>query len=581
MIVALASTASARPAGWALYDRYCLACHGHAGDGRGPGAAFALERPRDFTKGDFEWRSTPVGQPPTDDDLRTTIRFGAAGSMPGFDAVLTPVELERIIEVVKGFAPRAFAATARPLSLGPDRKPEAERGAYLWDQLGCAKCHGEHGRGDGPSAKALAEPPYDLSGGVRRPRATDDLEARRRATALSIATGMAGTAMPAYGGQVSDADLWALADHVLALARPHRDDTAIRAGDLAIATWPGTDPDEQRVFGGPVPAQGPPPESLAPAEASLSERQCARCHAKQAREWQGSLHAAAASPGLRARVSDHAGDNCERCHAPLAEPAVGDEGVTCAGCHLRGWVRNGPPRSGSLLAAPGYPVQELAIYERADFCLPCHQLPPSSAVAGKPLLDTYREWLTGPYMPRGIQCQHCHMSNREHQWLGVHDRDTFRQGIELAASAHRSSGAVTVVATLKNIGAGHMLPTTATPAAWLRLELLDARGQVIAGASDAVRIGRDLEFDGSWHERADTRIPPGEALTMARAWVTDRAVTARVTVEVEPDAYYEKLYAARLATRLPEATRTLYEAALARARSSHYLAEQREVSLTR
>ena len=73
----------------------------------------------------------------------------------------------------------------------------------------------------------------------------------------------------------------------------------------------------------------------------------------------------------------HAGDNCERCHAPLAEPAVGDEGVTCAGCHLRGWVRNGPPRSGSLLAAPGYPVQELAIYERADFCLPCHQLPPS------------------------------------------------------------------------------------------------------------------------------------------------------------------------------------------------------------
>lgn len=567
VICALATSASARPAGWALYDRYCLACHGSTGDGRGPGAPFARERPRDFTKGDFEWRSTPVGQPPTDDDLRTTIRFGAAGSMPGFGAVLQPVDVERLIEVVKSFAPRAFATTPRPLSLGPARMQEPDRGAYLWGQLGCAKCHGEDGGGG-----KIAEPPYDLRGGVRRPRETDDLETRRRMIALSIATGMEGTPMPGYAGQVSDADLWALADHVLALARPVHEDVAIRTAPAG--TW---DPDETKVWGAPVAPQGPPPASLAPAEASAAERQCARCHAKQAREWKTSLHAAAASAGLSARLSDHAGEKCERCHAPA--PEVTDEGVTCAGCHLRDWVRRGPARSGTLLAAPGYPVQELAIYERADFCMPCHQLPASAAVAGKPPLDTYREWLTGPYMPRGIQCQHCHMSNREHQWLGVHDKDTFRQGIALTASAHDKAGAVTVVATLTNIGAGHMLPTTATPAAWLRLEIVDARGRVLA--SDAVRIGRDLDFDGTWHERADTRIPPGEALTMARAWVTDKAVKARISVEVAPDAYYEKLYAARLATRLPAATRTLYETALARARSSHYVAEQREVVLTR
>jgi mono/diheme cytochrome c family protein len=567
VIVALAKSASAAPAGWPLYDRYCLACHGHDGDGRGPGAPYAQARPRDFTRGDFQWRSTPVGQPPTDDDLRTTIRFGAAGAMPGFDAVLTPVEIEQLVDVVKGFAPKAFATPAHPIALGPARKPEAERGAYLWGELGCVKCHGEDGGGG-----AIANPPYDLRGGVRRPRATDDSDDRRRATAMSIATGLAGTAMPGYAGQVSDADLWALADHVLSLARKGTRDRAIRSG--GVGAW---DPDEANVWGTPVAAQGPPPASLAPAEASPAERQCARCHAKQAREWQTSLHAQAASVGLRARLSDHAGTDCERCHAPA--PEVTGEGVTCAGCHLREWVRRGPPRSGSILAAPGYPMQELAIYERADFCMPCHQLPASAAVAGKPPLDTYREWLTGPYMPRGIQCQHCHMSSREHQWLGIHDKDTFRQGIELTASAHDTAGKVTVVATLKNIGAGHMLPTTATPAAWLRVELVDAHGKVLA--SDALRIGRDLDFDGTWHERSDTRIPPGEAVTMARAWVTDRAAKARISVEVAPDAYYEKLYAARLAGPLPAATRTLYETALARARGSHYLAEQREVSLTR
>src|SRR5258708_28412090 len=101
--------------------------------------------------------------------------------------------------------------------------------------------------------------------------------------------------------------------------------------------------------------------------------------------------------------------------------------------------------------------------------MPCHQLPPRTAVEGKPLLDTYREWLEGPYMRRGIQCQHCHMPNREHAWLGVHDRDTFRQAIRVDAMASRAHGKVTVLATLANIGAGHFVPTTAPPPPSLRL----------------------------------------------------------------------------------------------------------------
>jgi hypothetical protein len=286
-----------------------------------------------------------------------------------------------------------------------------------------------------------------------------------------------------------------------------------------------------------------------------------------------------------------AGDraSCLGCHAPLAEQAsdaaLRADAVSCAGCHVRQWVRHGPPHvAPSLLADPTYPLVTTSLYERADFCLPCHQLPPRTAVAGKPLLDTYREWLTGPYMPRGVQCQHCHMANREHRVLGIHDPATVREAIALATSARRRADRVTVTAALTNLGAGHDLPTTTTPAIWLSITLLDAHGQPIAGATDRQRIGRDLIFDGAWHERADTRIAPGATLTMTRAWRAGRtadAVTARIVVEVHPDAYYEHFYADQLAGPLAAAQRALYQQAAQRAAGSHYVAEQRDVVIAK
>jgi hypothetical protein len=175
------------------------------------------------------------------------------------------------------------------------------------------------------------------------------------------------------------------------------------------------------------------------------------------------------------------------------------------------------------------------------------------------------------------------MPNREHQWLGVHDRDTVRQGIKLGGAALRKGGVVTATATLTNIGAGHYLPTTTTPALWLKIDLVDARGTAIAGAHGELRIGRELVFDNAWTERSDTRIPPGDSRKLVGAWQggrTPQATHARITVEVHPDDYYERLYAQRLRTKLPDATRAQYEAALARARASHYVAEQRDVSIS-
>ena len=586
--------APSRPApralpGWPLYDRYCLACHGADGDGRGPAAPYTWGRPQNFTGGSFAWRTTPDGSAATDDDLRATIRFGAPGtSMPAFRDVLDPAQTDALIAVIRGFGKPAVPASA--VALGPPPPVDPARGAALWMSHGCAACHGDAGVGDGPSGVH----PFDLTRlPLRRPRATDDATARRTAAALSIATGLSGTPMPSYADSATPDEIWWLADRVVAInAKAKRTGIALdeaeiaadRAAPVATATWPGAAGDPDAVFGvQPLPAQGPPPASLAPAEASLAARQCARCHAKQYGEWESSLHHGAASPGLRAQIDFGLADPsaCRRCHAPLAEqddPALRADGASCAGCHVRRWERHGPPNlAPSLLRDPSYPLTTLAVYERADFCLPCHQLTPRDALAGKPLLDTYKEWLEGPYMRRGIQCQHCHMPNREHRFLGIHDRETFRQGIALRGDARAKDGVVTAIAELTNIGAGHDLPTTPTPAVWLRLELVDKAGQVIGRAQQ--RIGRDLVFDGAFRERADTRIPPGEHVTLARAWTTRDAVRARITVEVHPDDYYEGLYASELAGVLEPTQRALFEEALARARASHYVAEQRDLSI--
>ncbi len=609
------SVPSALP-GWPLYDRFCLACHGVRGDGAGPATPWLDPRPRNFTSGWFKWGGTADPNQPAREAVADAIRWGAPGTaMHGFGATLGAGDIDRLVDVVRAFAGTpvgAFEPVARVPYAVPDfdaagKRAQVERGRALWTTLGCVACHGDGGKGDGASAAGLKDasggshPPFDLTASpVRRPRGPDaDVEATILA---SIVWGVGGTAMPGFDGAAPLPDLMALAAFVASIGP--RSVEAI--GDLSAATiardrgpervvagyrWGARDDADGALFGGEIPPQGEPPAALAPAQAALSSRQCARCHAKQEREWQGSIHAAAASPGLMGQVvrfEDPAEvKSCLRCHAPLAEQQLGSplldeslqaEGLTCAACHVRGGVRHGPAgRAPSLLPLPGYPLRELAVYERADFCVGCHQLPGRLAVAGRPLLDTYREWLLGPYMKRGVQCQHCHMPNREHTWKGIHDPDTFRQGIAVTAIAARgASGVVSVRARLGNVGAGHYLPTTPTPAAWLSLELVDAAGRAIAGAAVEKRIGRHLRFaKGKFEEVEDTRIPPGGHLELAQGWRHGRVAAAthvRVQVRVRPDDYYEGLYKARLKAKLDAAVRAQFQRALARAEGNAYVA---------
>ena len=86
--------------GYALYRKHCLHCHGVFGAGDGPTAAFLYPRPRDYRPGIFKFTSTnPVNAKPTRADLRKTLLYGLHGtSMPGFEAIMTPSEIEQVID---------------------------------------------------------------------------------------------------------------------------------------------------------------------------------------------------------------------------------------------------------------------------------------------------------------------------------------------------------------------------------------------------------------------------------------------------------------------------------------------------
>ncbi len=110
----------------------------------------------------------------------------AAGAVLLFQSQLSPT-------AVASIDPAIGLATLDPAAV--------VRGETLFAQ-NCTVCHGESGRGDGPSAAALTRPPADLTAGHSLPHSDDDY-------AYWIENGIEGTDMPAFGdaldqGQITD-----------------------------------------------------------------------------------------------------------------------------------------------------------------------------------------------------------------------------------------------------------------------------------------------------------------------------------------------------------------------------------------
>lgn len=220
--VSVSFGADAAPRGKAVFESQCALCHGLSGDGQGPETHHFFTRPADLRRGSFKFRSTRTGSLPTDQDLERTIRGGLPGSGMIAQDHLSDAELREVIAYLKTLSPRWANGTV-PVPLVVVRPANldslARKGTDLFKKAGCPECHGEGGRGDGPSAGTLTSGgrptrPADLT---RRPFKGGD---RPEDIYRALAGGLDGTPMPSYLDVLEEDEIWALAVFVTRLAGP-------------------------------------------------------------------------------------------------------------------------------------------------------------------------------------------------------------------------------------------------------------------------------------------------------------------------------------------------------------------------
>ena len=217
--------------GAAWYGELCIACHGPQGDGNGRWASRLFPPPRDFTKGIYEFRSTPTGALPTDEDIWKVVSDGLHGTAMVPWITFSEDDRWALVAYVESFSPR-FAHEARRTAVNvttpPPETPQLlAQGQKLFGDAGCTDCHGASGLGDGPSSSHLADTagrpirPLDFSSGVfRRGASMDDIF-------LTLRTGLDGTPMPSYADSLTADQTWALAAYVRGLiAKPGPDRSA-------------------------------------------------------------------------------------------------------------------------------------------------------------------------------------------------------------------------------------------------------------------------------------------------------------------------------------------------------------------
>lgn len=225
-----------------LYMKYCQACHGAEGRGDGPAADELVVPPRDFTSGQYKFRSTPLATLPTQGDIYRIIAVGVPGTeMPGWDERLGEQEMWSIAAYVQRLTPGYADEALRPKPgaiLDIPAPPAMGSGAVasgkkLFAQFGCTNCHGDDGLGRGASVSELEDhkgraiAPPDFSTGVYKsgPRPRDLYR--------SIANGFAGVPMPGYAAAMQPEQIW----QVVAYIRSLREEPGVF--DYLLTTEPG------------------------------------------------------------------------------------------------------------------------------------------------------------------------------------------------------------------------------------------------------------------------------------------------------------------------------------------------------
>jgi cytochrome c oxidase cbb3-type subunit 2 len=224
-------------AGKDLFRRYCVGCHGKDGDGNGENAPYVEPKPRDFTLGIFKCRSTPTGSIPLDEDLFHTIGRGLdTTAMPSWQP-LTDQQRADLVAYIKTFSPRFREEKPDPpvkmTPETPDTPDSRKRGEVLYQTtLKCVQCHGEAGKGNGPSASTLRDDkdnpitPYNFTALNRFKCGDSNADLYR-----IFMTGLDGTPMPSYADYVTPDQAWDLVHYLRTLQVHYSKKRPVRVGE--------------------------------------------------------------------------------------------------------------------------------------------------------------------------------------------------------------------------------------------------------------------------------------------------------------------------------------------------------------
>ena len=217
------------------------------------------------------------------------------------------------------------------------------------------------------------------------------------------------------------------------------------------------------------------------------------------------------APGYQLDFPGTAG-NCANCHAPGAGVdgfsttdmnqvrGLVTAGIHCDFCHKIGGVYINPATDSVYPNMPGVlslrmlrpppgdniffgpyddvhdPDTYLPAMQQSRYCAPCHQF----SFWGTPIYESYNEWLNSAYAEAGITCQACHMPPNgdnyfalpeqgglwhpveripSHLDLGIKDTDFMSGAVSMTVSADTTFDSILVSVTLKNVAAGHHIPT--------------------------------------------------------------------------------------------------------------------------
>ncbi|MDP6389854.1 MAG: c-type cytochrome, partial [Alphaproteobacteria bacterium] len=216
--------------GKAVYAKRCVLCHGIEGDADSPAAERLVPPPRDFTEGQYKFKTTAFDEDfPNDRDLFRMIRDGMPGTaMPGWSDMLSEQSISDLVAYIKTFAGLEEEKPEKQVDYGSQiasSEDSIAKGRKLFTDR-CVECHGEGGKGD--AVKKLKDDAGNRTWprNLTKPwtfRASND----PKDIFTRISVGIPGTQMPSFADPKSKKKLsieqrWHVANFAASLAETER-----------------------------------------------------------------------------------------------------------------------------------------------------------------------------------------------------------------------------------------------------------------------------------------------------------------------------------------------------------------------